>query len=73
MTRFAFGKNIRVLREKQKLSQTQLAKKAKVSLNTIVFLENERTINPTIDTLYSIALALRVRIEKLLHVEHRKG
>jgi transcriptional regulator with XRE-family HTH domain len=72
MTRFAVGKNIRILREKQKLSQTQLAKKAKVSLNTIVFLENDRTKNPTIGTLYSIALALNVHVEKLLRVKHRK-
>lgn len=60
------GKNIKKIRARRKLSQIELAKKSKVSLNTIVFLENHRSDNPTIKTLLHVSTALRVKIDDLL-------
>lgn len=43
-----------------------MAKKAKVSLNTIVKLESGENTNPTIDTLQCIAQSLGVSVHKLI-------
>lgn len=60
------GKTIRRFREKKGFSQGTLAKKARVSLNTIVKLELRENDNPTVKTLDSIARALGRSIHDLL-------
>lgn len=51
--------------KKKGFSQDRLSKEAEVAYNTIVKIESEENLNPTIDTLERIAKALDVSIEKL--------
>lgn len=60
------GKTIRRYRELRGLSQGSLAKKSRVSLNTVVKLELGDNDNPTINTLESLAKALGVSVHKLI-------
>ncbi len=62
----SIGKTVRRLRQQSGLSQGRLAKRAKVSLNTVVKLEIGESTNPTIDTLQCIAQALNVSVHKLI-------
>lgn len=62
----SIGKTVRRLRRMNSLSQGRLAKKSRVSLNTIVKLEIGENTNPTIDTLQAIAKALGVSVHKLI-------
>lgn len=55
----AFGGHIRRLRINKKMTQEQLADLAGVSENTIVTIE-KGLLNPTIATLWEIAVALEV-------------
>jgi DNA-binding XRE family transcriptional regulator len=57
---------LRAIRIKRKMSQEALARAAGVSLMTIHRLENSPKVNPTIETLTSIAKALQVYREDLL-------
>lgn len=59
------GYRIKELREKKKMSQEELAEKAKVSRTTISQLENDETKTTTTGTLTKIANALGVRMESL--------
>lgn len=55
------GKQIRVLREKRKLSQNALAEASGISRNTLSLIERGQT-SPTVSTLKSLASALSVDI-----------
>lgn len=57
---------LKAIRIKRKMSQEALARAAGVSLMTIHRLENSPKVNPTIETLTSIAKALQVNREDLL-------
>ena len=57
---------LRAIRIKRKMSQEALARAAGVSLMTIHRLENSPKVNPSIETLTSIAKALLVSREDLL-------
>lgn len=59
------GKNVRFYRLKKKLTQKQLAKKAKLSRGYISRVENGR-VNMYLTTLFEIAKALGVRARKLV-------
>lgn len=58
--------NIRKARKKAGLSQDKLARKADVACNTVVKIESGENKNPTIETLWSIAKALGVSVDKLI-------
>lgn len=60
------GKTVRRLREQKEFSQGKLAKRAGLSLNTVVKLEIGENTNPTIGTLLGLAKALGVPVERLL-------
>lgn len=59
------AKNIRVERAKNNISQLQLAEMAGVSIETIGQIERE-VANPTLYTIISIALALKVSLDDLI-------
>jgi DNA-binding XRE family transcriptional regulator len=57
---------LRAIRIKRKMSQEALARAAGVSLMTIHRLENSPKVNPSLETLTSIAKALQVNRKDLL-------
>jgi len=57
---------LKAIRIKRKMSQEALARAAGVSLMTIHRLENSPKVNPSLETLTSIAKALQVNREDLL-------
>ncbi len=61
------AKNIRVERAKNKISQLKLAEMSGVSLETISQIERELA-NPTLSTVLSIAIALKVDLNKLVQI-----
>lgn len=60
------GKNIKVLRQKKKLSQEKLARLTDISLNTLTKIESGFTKRPSIQTIHRIAKALGVSLDKLV-------
>jgi transcriptional regulator with XRE-family HTH domain len=58
------GERIRKLRKKSKLSQEELAVKAKLDLTTISEIESGFR-NPSTKSLHKISLALKVRLKEL--------
>jgi len=68
------GKKIREIRKKLGLTQEQLAQKAEIPYATLIKIENGHVVNPTINTLQKIALALGVTVDellvKLINVKH---
>jgi len=62
---YPLSKNLKKLREREKLSQDRLAKLADVADNTIIKIEQGENINPTFDTLKKIAKALGVGLDEL--------
>ncbi len=60
------GKNIRVLRQKRKLSQEKLARLTDISLNTLTKVESGFTKRPSIQTIHKIAKALDVSLDRLV-------
>lgn len=60
------AKNIKKFRNKQKLSQEQLAEKAGITYSTLIKIESGQNDNPTIKTLMKISKALRVNLDELL-------
>ena len=61
-----FSYNLKHQRQRKRLSQTQLGRRAGVSTSYVSMLErNQRT--PPLETLEKIAKALQVRPVKLLH------
>lgn len=61
-----FGKKIRELRKKKKISQETLARLANISLNTIVKIESGQSKHPTIQTIAGIAKALGISVDELI-------
>lgn len=59
--------NIRKARKKAGLSQDKLAREADVAYNTIVKIESGENKNPTIETLRSIAMALKISVDQLIN------
>jgi DNA-binding XRE family transcriptional regulator len=57
---------LKAIRIKRKMSQEALARAAGVSLMTIHRLENSPKVNPSLETLTSIAKALQVNRKDLL-------
>lgn len=60
------AENIKKFRNKQKISQEDLAKKAGITYSTLIKLESSANENPTIRTLKKIADALGVTIDNLI-------
>ena len=60
---------IREIRKKKRISQTELAKMAGVSRQTIVNLETKEDVETTTGTLMAIANALGVSVKSLFFVE----
>lgn len=60
------SKNIKKYRKKRSLSQDQLARKAKIPYSTYIKIESGYTINPSMQTVVSIAKALDISLDKLL-------
>lgn len=63
---FEIGQSVRYLRQKEGISQEELAFRANLNLNSISTLERGLN-NVKIKTLYSIAKALNVKIEEILN------
>jgi len=59
--------NVRKARKKAGLSQDKLAREAGVAYNTVVKIESDENKNPTIETLRSIAKALKISIDELIN------
>lgn len=57
---------IRRLRKARKLTQAQLAKRARVTQGYIARLEGEAALNPSLPTLKRLAKALSVPVAELL-------
>ncbi len=60
------AKNIKKFRNKQKLSQEQLAEKAGITYSTLIKIESGQNDNPTIKTLMKISTSLKVNMDALL-------
>lgn len=63
---FKIGQSVRYLRQKEGISQEELAFRANLNLNSISTLERGLN-NVKIKTLYSISKALNVKIEEILN------
>ena len=63
---FKIGQSVRYLRQKEGISQEELAFRANLNLNSISTVERGVN-NVKIKTLYSIAKALNVKIEEILN------
>lgn len=61
--------NIKKLRNKKGWSQERLAREADISYQTLIKIEQNRVINPKIQTLIKLAKALGVSLDKLVGVE----
>ena len=60
------AKNIKKLRKQHKLSQEQLAQKAKITYSTLIKLESGANRNPTIETVQKLAGAFGVGLDQLI-------
>lgn len=59
-----FGEKVRKLREQKKMSQLELAQKAKLDITTINEIENGNR-DPMLRTIWKITNALDVRLDQL--------
>ncbi len=59
-----FSKNLKYLREKEKLSQNKLAELSNVNQTTIARWENGE-ISPSLDNIYDVASALKVSVSNI--------
>lgn len=64
--RSIISENIKKYRAKLGISQDKLSKLADVTYNTIIKIESGATYNPRVETLKSIADALKVGIDDLM-------
>ena len=60
------SQNIKKLRNRHKLSQEELAKKAGITYSTLIKIESGANKNPTISTLKKIAKSLSVKIDDIV-------
>lgn len=68
----AFGFHLRKVREKHGLSQQDIADKADIDKKTIQRIENGK-LNPSLDTLASIAKGLNLTLKELLDFQYESG
>ena len=68
----AFGFHLRKAREKHGLSQQDIADKADIDKKTIQRIENGK-LNPSLDTLASIAKGLNLTLKELLDFQYESG
>lgn len=61
-----FGNQVRKLREKKKMSQLDLAQRAKLDLTTVNEIENGNR-SPMLKTIWRIANALEVKLSELFN------
>ena len=61
--------NIKKIREKQNISIRKLSHMTDMSRTYLSNLENNKRVNPTLSTLYSIATALNVDVKDLFYSE----
>lgn len=66
-----FSKNLKFLREKNKLSQNKLAELANVNQTTIARWENEE-ISPSLDNILDVADALNISVANLTGIDLEK-
>ena len=66
MSSINLSKRIKELRNKSKISQDQLSKKANIPFSTLVKIEAGYTPNPSMETLIKIADAFGVGLDELL-------
>ncbi len=59
-----FGNKVRELRKKRKLSQQELAEKARMDFTSISEIESDLR-NPYLKTIYKIASALKIDVKEL--------
>jgi len=59
-------KNIAKIRKEKKLTQEALARKAEISLHTLIKIESGRIGNPRIETVMKLAKALKVKTDDLV-------
>lgn len=62
-----FGKHLKELRRKRKITQEELAYLAELDVKYIQRLESKKPSSPTLNTLEKIAKAFNISISKLLH------
>ena len=60
------GKKIKVRRNKLKLTQDELARKADIPYTTLVKIETGAVKSPSVDTVKKIATALETTIDELI-------
>jgi DNA-binding XRE family transcriptional regulator len=60
------GKTVKTLRERRDLSQSMLAKRARLTQPYLAQIERGVRTNPSLETLRSIARALRVSVNRLI-------
>ena len=58
--------NLKAIRERQKLSKSELARRCGIPARTIEFIENGKTVYPRLDTLTILAKELNVEISELI-------
>lgn len=61
--------NIKKIREKKNISIRKLSQMTDISRTYLSNLENNKRVNPTLSTLYSIATALNVDVKDLFYSE----
>ena len=66
MSSIKIGKRIKDFRNKIKISQDQLAKRANIPFSTLVKIEAGYTPNPSMETLIKIADAFEITIDELV-------
>jgi transcriptional regulator with XRE-family HTH domain len=66
MSSVNLGKRIKELRNKYKITQDKLSKKADIPFSTLAKIEAGYTPNPSIETLIKIADAFGVGVDELL-------
>ncbi len=64
-----FGTRLRILGERRALTQVQLAKEARLSQEYFTRLECGTKVNPSLDVLARLAIALKVKIGELVGSE----
>lgn len=58
--------NLQIMRERKKMTQTELASKSGLTQQAISKIENEETADPAGSTLYKLAKALCCAMEELI-------
>ena len=71
-TRIFFHSNIRLLRERRKLSQEELASRLEMTRNKLQALESGKTVNPSAADLVAFSEFFKVSIDSLMKVDLSK-